>query len=131
MAEVARRLIEVAGSAEMVVRYGGEEFAIAVADRKLEALLGLAEAIRAAMEERAVNDASFGAIPLTVSCGVSVEALPDAQWERLVEQADAALYEAKASGRNRVRVTNGVIRQWGMGERAAEMELRQSSEDAA
>jgi diguanylate cyclase (GGDEF)-like protein len=131
LAEVAHRLTQVTGSDGIAARYGGEEFAVAVADREIQTLLELAESIRAAIEATPVVVPTVGSIVLTVSCGVAVESLPDARWDWLVEQADAALYEAKASGRNRVRAINGILRRWGPAERAAAEQQPRPAEDAA
>ncbi|MFC0194311.1 GGDEF domain-containing protein [Aureimonas pseudogalii] len=131
LSEVANRLTHVAGSDGMVARYGGEEFAVAVADREIGTLLDLAESIRESIEATPVVVPTVGSIALTVSCGVAVESLPEARWDWLVEQADAALYEAKASGRNRVRATNGILRRWGPAERAEPDRQFPITEDAA
>ncbi|WNL44625.1 sensor domain-containing diguanylate cyclase [Dyella sp. BiH032] len=83
---------------DFVARYGGEEFAVILPGTPREAALVIAERIR-----RTVQRAAWPHRPLTVSEGVAV-VRPSAQsateWLR---EADRALYEAKAAGRNRVR----------------------------
>lgn len=85
-------------------RVGGEEFAVVLPRSSIEAGYARADRIRAAFAEkcRVVDNHPVNA---TVSCGVAVsgnDAVPDTL-ETLLADADAALYGAKAEGRNRVR----------------------------
>lgn len=83
---------------DIAARYGGEEFAV---------LLPGVDAERAAMvAERLCRDfriADWPYEPVTISVGVA-EAAPGETPQSLVSRADAALYEAKASGRDRAAV---------------------------
>lgn len=80
-------------------RYGGEEFVLAVGATDATQLGALAERMRAAV---AAQPARFGthAIGLTTSIGIAMDAKAD--FEALVDAADAALYCAKRLGRNRI-----------------------------
>ncbi|MQP76150.1 diguanylate cyclase [Stenotrophomonas sp. MYb238] len=81
-------------------RYGGEEFVLLLPGVGMEQALALAERLRAALEASPL-DRDGGAIVITTSIGVAIaDATPDL--ERLLAHADAALYRAKAAGRNRV-----------------------------
>ena len=88
---------------DLVARYGGEEFAVLLPDTPLAVAHEFAERLRLAVEALPLN-AMQQSIAITISCGVScalAEVSPsDPEW--LVHEADAALYEAKRSGRNRV-----------------------------
>lgn len=81
-----------------VARYGGEEFVILLPQTQDgETALVVAEKIRAA-----IADAAFpGPGHMTVSIGASVWRPADPDASAVVERADAALYQAKAAGRNR------------------------------
>ncbi len=84
---------------DVVARFGGEEFAVLLPE-----LAGPLEAVMAAEKiRRAVEAATFPEVgKLTISVGVSLASLDDADVRPLIERADAALYEAKRGGRNAV-----------------------------
>jgi diguanylate cyclase (GGDEF)-like protein len=91
-------------SGEMVVRLGGEEFAVLLPLSSGEQAKLLADKIRARVEGLEIpHSKSLISDFVTLSIGVS-SMIPDDQAlaEDLVEQADKALYQAKESGRNRV-----------------------------
>jgi len=81
-------------STDLVARYGGEEFVVILTGADLEAAVALGERIR-----RSVETADWTHEPLTVSVGVaSTSGSDDA--DELMQLADAAMYRAKAAGRN-------------------------------
>lgn len=85
---------------DIVVRWGGEEFAILLPDATLEIVRELAEQVLA--DVRALVVASDTRhVPVTISAGV-VEVAPGETFATAIERADRALYEAKTAGRNRV-----------------------------
>jgi diguanylate cyclase (GGDEF)-like protein len=98
---VARRLNEVARRSDMVFRYGGEEFVLLLSNTDQEGARQLAERIRAAVEESACECHNEN-VCITVSVGVTSLAGEVPTAGRLFDQADAALYDAKTGGRNRV-----------------------------
>ena len=95
--KVADALRAVARKSDVVVRYGGEEFAVLIADSDADAALALAERIHQRIES--IRGAER---EISVSVGVSTIAGGDGAGRMLLEQADVALYAAKAAGRNRV-----------------------------
>jgi len=99
--EVLRSISHAAANEHMIVgRLGGEEFAILLETSNLKAGIELAETLRAKMAALAF-DTEQGKLTLTCSFGVS-EWEQDESIDRLLKRADAALYEAKTGGRNRV-----------------------------
>jgi diguanylate cyclase (GGDEF)-like protein len=84
---------------DLAGRYGGEEFALILPETDLAGALKLAERLRVKLEETAVELPSGGTLTATASFGVAVsDGLVTA--EELVAAADAALYAAKAAGKN-------------------------------
>lgn len=82
-------------------RYGGEEFALLMPGLDKEAALRTTERVRGAVEALEMEHDDVW-LRLTISAGVAAFPQDGADWESLLTAADAALYEAKASGRNRV-----------------------------
>ena len=100
LAAVARVMTETIRAEDVLARYGGEEFAVICREIDLEGARILGERLRVAVEEeRFEHDGKV--IPVTVSIGAAVESkVDDAQ--AFIAAADAAMYDAKRSGRNRV-----------------------------
>ncbi|TNF21030.1 MAG: GGDEF domain-containing protein, partial [Pseudomonadales bacterium] len=89
---------------DMGVRLGGEEFALLLFDIAADEARQRAEALRQSLEAAAIaHRGSDSAEVLTMSIGVAcLTPGVQAELEQLYEQADRALYEAKAFGRNQV-----------------------------
>ena len=78
-------------------RYGGEEFVALLPNATLDQALIVAERVRAAVEQ-----ATIATLRVTVSIGAAQRSPADTGWTSLLAASDAALYRAKAAGRNRV-----------------------------
>jgi diguanylate cyclase (GGDEF)-like protein len=90
---------------DLAARYGGEEFAVIAADTAPAAALRMAESIRAEIEALGLPHPGAAGGRVTVSIGVAISgAHTPADPSALVGLADAALYRAKAAGRNRVEI---------------------------
>jgi len=105
--EVGDVLLKTARTSDWPCRYGGEEFAVILRETDIEGAQIVAERLRAGIEAmRLKNRGAF--VPVTASFGVVATTLCmnpcnlSRQW--LVEASDAALYQAKQAGRNRVCV---------------------------
>jgi diguanylate cyclase (GGDEF)-like protein len=93
---------------DLVARYGGEEFVLLLPDTDLVGVYAVAERVRLAVEARqSPHPASTHGI-VTVSIGI-VAGLPapNVRPNDLLALADAALYEAKRAGRNRIELPMG------------------------
>ena len=88
---------------DLVARYGGEEFVALVPSTPLSGGIVLAEAFREAVALEAIPHAASSLGHVSLSIGVAC-AVPDSDGDArmLLHAADAALYHAKESGRNRV-----------------------------
>ena len=90
-------------ASDVVARYGGEEFAVILPDSSAEGAATVADRVRTAVEAARIpfSNSEFSHVTVSIGAGsVAPSALVDS-WQ-LVSTADAALYRAKASGRNRV-----------------------------
>lgn len=95
---------ETARATDVVARLGGEEFAILLPQTDHKAALVIAERLRERVEHQTLDiDAIPDPVHLTVSIGLAVSS-PGVTGDQLIASADAALYQAKQSGRNCVRV---------------------------
>jgi diguanylate cyclase (GGDEF)-like protein len=99
MNQVAAIITDVAGSGGVAHRYGGEEFAVIFREQDGTAALQKAEAIRHAIETAPIDYQGQPLGTVTVSIGVATteDNRPRAT---LMQRADAALLQAKSSGRN-------------------------------
>ena len=86
----------------MLVRYGGDEFAVLLPEVNLDGALIIADRVRRSVSgDTGDGSDSLIQIPLRISMGVA-ELPPSGNLDRLIRAADAALYRAKHAGRDRV-----------------------------
>jgi two-component system cell cycle response regulator len=101
IAVVGHLLGELVGRDGLVTRFGGDEFTAFAPDHDRDAGIALGETIREAVRTRPI-DCGAATVQPTISIGVA--AFPDdgETPEKLTRRADAALYRAKAAGRDTV-----------------------------
>lgn len=92
---------------DVIGRYGGEEFVVVLSSADAAAAEAIAHRIRQRVADLSVE--GFGA-PIRLTCSIGVAASDSlGEWgERLIARADAAVYAAKNSGRNRVQLAHSV-----------------------
>lgn len=94
---------------DIVARFGGEEFAIILPGASRTQARAVAERIRQSTQKMDIVIDDLITLHLTVSIGVAdVTAAIDASNEELIAAADAALYAAKARGRNLVIMADAI-----------------------
>lgn len=98
LVDLTRLLQHETYSGEIIARYGGEEFVVLCPDADLEAAVRRAERLRDAISSSSVGGVS--GLTVTSSFGVATAHLGDTV-QTLLERADACLYRAKETGRNR------------------------------
>lgn len=101
--ELAQRLRNTLREADLICRYGGEEFCILLPESDLQNGYSAAERVRLTISETPFRIEQLQ-LPITISVGVTRLESPQQTLEELIEQADEALLHAKAFGRNRVEI---------------------------
>ncbi len=101
LARVGQILKESVYETDVVGRYGGEEFIILLPHAQLDGVVRKAESIRARFE-REIITSGFERLRITVSIGLSHSPTHGRTANDLIARADAAMYQAKENGRNRV-----------------------------
>jgi len=108
--EALRTFARVLGSSirasDVAARYGGEEFVVALHHAGLDDACRVAEKIRAAVEQTVIEIGPGRYAKITASLGVASTETQVQELRALVAMADAALYRAKESGRNRVEAAS-------------------------
>jgi diguanylate cyclase (GGDEF)-like protein/PAS domain S-box-containing protein len=103
IAAIGRILSDSVRHSDLVCRYGGEEFCVAMPGMSDQGAVMLAERLRARIEaECAASIPALQGAKMTASFGVSSMTSRPQSGLQLVDQADRALYAAKRAGRNRV-----------------------------
>ena len=97
LVHAARTTVSVVREIDHVARFGGEEFIVLLSATTAESAKATAQRIQASLLA-----ARGGTVPdYTVSIGIASQYAPDESLEALMARADAALYRAKAAGRDR------------------------------
>lgn len=108
--EVAGAIEKMVRGSDFAARYGGEEFVVLGRGMNAEAAIAAAERMRAAVRALGVPHERSPHRCVTISIGVASTVPTDDQLpERLVEEADVALYAAKKQGRDRVASSSDVF----------------------
>jgi diguanylate cyclase len=100
---VAQNLQQNIRETDFLARYGGEEFVIIMPDTHAQEGLAVAEKLRAAVEDCGFHYRG-DSVQVTISCGIAEFSHNDTPG-KVFEKADAAMYRAKAEGRNRCLVS--------------------------
>lgn len=102
LAHVGRVLREHTRGEDIACRYGGEEFTIVLPETDVATALVRAEALRVAVGSGTIMHLGKTLGPITISVGAATAPDDGGTAQVLLEVADAALYRAKAEGRDRV-----------------------------
>jgi len=99
--ELAKTIQQNIRQVDLMGRYGGEEFSLILSQTDKETVRFAAERIRRAIEDKRIR-AYDEELKITVSIGISTFPFDGKDIKTLIDKADAALYRAKETGRNRV-----------------------------
>jgi diguanylate cyclase (GGDEF)-like protein len=109
LATIGRLIARKMRPTDFGVRYGGEEFAVILLQTPLKGAVVAGERLRA-MVEQATPETTTSATRLKVTISVGVAQVAEGEdWHLTFERADAALYQAKRAGRNRVVTSHGEL----------------------
>ena len=107
---VAARLAQMMRDSDTIARLGGDEFVILGEDIASESeALGLADRVLATLKEPFALGSAEVSMPASV--GVSVSGDPEADPERMLREADVAMYRAKAAGGGRPELFDETLRE--------------------
>jgi two-component system, cell cycle response regulator len=106
---ISRAIAETIRSGDMAYRYGGEEILVIMPEQSAETSIIAMERVREAVARLAIPHASnrpYGVVTISVGL-VAIGQGEQFPWEVVLNRADAALYRAKAEGRNRLALGGG------------------------
>ncbi|WP_323989775.1 diguanylate cyclase [Nguyenibacter sp. L1] len=90
---------------DILVRFGGEEFAILLMTDDLDAATRVAQMLKAAIERTAITlPGTDATLRVSASFGLARGTLRNGGWDSLLKDADTQLYRAKEAGRNRISI---------------------------
>jgi diguanylate cyclase (GGDEF)-like protein len=107
LADVGQRMNAVLRGSDVKCRYGGEEFLILLPDTTPPGARRVADLLRTKLEETPVRWNNVE-VPVTASFGLAGALPGELDVKALIGRADAALYRAKQTGRNRICAAEGV-----------------------
>lgn len=126
--EMAQRLLDSTREGDWVARLAGDEFTVIVHQLdSLETLRSIANRIRTSLTRPMQLDNT----EITLTCSIGIAIFPDdaEDPERLLQSADAAMYEAKKEGRNRYAFFTPELRERAVRRLSMDTELRQAVDD--
>ncbi len=106
---ISNTLTDVVSDKDVVIRFGGEEFIVIIADCSEDKMIQVAEDIRIAFSQQKIQ-ANSEEFSKTCSIGCSLFPNTNKSFWKYVKQSDIAMYEAKQTGRNKVVKYNDSMR---------------------
>ena len=104
---VAAAMLKMFRAEDLVARWGGEEFLVAMYGTSRENAAGRLEALLDQIRDMAFEDDDGNPFSVTVSAGVAAYPRDDVTLDGLIRVADDSLYSAKESGRDRMVIAEG------------------------
>ena len=107
--QTAALLEENAQEADLVGRYGGDEFTVILPETDMEGAIALAQRLRAAVQEYPYRTSAGLAVPLRMSFGIATYPADASQPHELIGRADANLYESKQQGGDAITTSEASV----------------------
>lgn len=104
--QISKVMVDAIRDTDYVVRYGGEEFVIVLPEIPLAKAEILAQRLRNKIAQTVISSQDGASFSITVSIGVSTFTDKINSLDKLITSADSAMYLAKESGRNCVRIVS-------------------------
>lgn len=101
---VAATLRSTLRSVDIAGRYGGDEFLLIIPETQIEGVQSIAEKIRQAIQRTEVRIDKDWSLPLSLSMGIAVLGPAPESVDGFIHRVDAALYQSKFEGKNRITV---------------------------
>jgi len=101
---VSDKCMAIVRETDVIGRYGGEEFVIMLPETDLSVAVSVAERLQQGVEAQKCPTNEYGELSVTISLGVAMIKDSSDDLSSLLQVADAALYDAKKSGRNCVKI---------------------------
>ncbi len=102
--EIAQRCKDLIRASDLIGRWGGEEFLVMTPETEIDGGRTLGERLRRGIADSPVILDTGERVSVTISVGIAERVPGDPDFATIVRRADAALYRAKAAGRNRVEL---------------------------
>ena len=110
LAEVAQIAAAQVRASDLVARYGGDEFIVALPYTRAQQALAVTERIQKTVAAIPVDMVRSDPEPFAITLSIGIAEMrrraTDDNVERIIQRADDALYEAKRSGRNRAVIND-------------------------
>lgn len=107
--KLAELIINTARSTDLIARFGGEEFVVLMPETDQQSALNAASRLREIVENTTFNIDETKKLKLTISIGIASLHPEGDTPDALLKRADEALYSAKHSGRNTVKVATKLV----------------------
>jgi diguanylate cyclase (GGDEF)-like protein len=101
--QISKNCLKILRKIDIISRYGGEEFCVLLPETDIKEAVAVAERLREAIGSSQLVTKE-GVVKVTGSLGVSSLGMCEPEIKNLIDCADKALYEAKKTGRNQVKV---------------------------
>ena len=101
---VAQTIAENLRASDLIGRYGGEEFMLILTETSVDEGAALSEKLRTLVEKTRYPVPGYADLSVTISIGIAGGTGKQVRMEHLVRDADAAMYSAKALGRNQTSI---------------------------